>query len=49
MTSNDGEYDWHRIRQILELQSPMITPMISQAHIQKCTDGRYHREDAIKL
>ena len=45
------KYDWHRLRRILELQSVAVTPsMISQAHIQiRAADGRYHRDDAIKL
>ena len=45
------KYDWHRLRRILELQSVAVTPsMISQAHIQiRTADGRYHRDDAIKL
>ena len=45
-----NNYDWHRIRRILELPNSTITPfMISQAHIQQRTNGRYRREDAVKL
>ena len=44
-----NNYDWHRICRILELPNSTITPsMISQAHIQR-TNGRYRREDAVKL
>ena len=45
-----ASYDWHRLRRILELPSPTITPsMISQAHIQQRVNGHYSRQDAVKL
>ena len=48
--TDGNNYDWHRIRRILELPNSTITPsMISQAHIQQRTNGRYRREDAVKL
>ena len=43
-----NNYDWHRICRILKLLNSTITPMISQAHIQR-TNCRYRREDAVKL
>lgn len=52
MEESDDEtpYDYHRIRRILELPTPNVTPsQITQAHIPSRTDGRYTRESALKL
>ena len=49
--SDSNQYDWHRLRRIMELNQSVIPPfLITQKHITKKTaDGRYTREDAIKL
>ena len=50
MNSESDGYDCHRLRRILELPHVNITPaLISQSHIQVRKNGRYCRDDALKL
>ena len=51
-TSGDSDqYDWHRLRRIMELDQAVLLPfLVTQKHITKKTaEGRYTRKDAIKL